>query len=50
VEDTALVLDAIYGPDEQDRAVKPAAFNWNAELDWKKLRVGFLKDDFEKAV
>jgi Asp-tRNA(Asn)/Glu-tRNA(Gln) amidotransferase A subunit family amidase len=48
VEDTALVLDAIYGPDEQDRAVKPAAFNWNAELDWKKLRVGFLKDDFEK--
>jgi Asp-tRNA(Asn)/Glu-tRNA(Gln) amidotransferase A subunit family amidase len=49
VEDTALVLDAIYGPDEQDRAVKPAAFNWNAELDWKKLRVGFLKEDFEKA-
>ena len=48
VEDTALVLDAIYGPDGQDRAVKSAAFNWNAQLDWKKLRIGYLKDDFEK--
>jgi Asp-tRNA(Asn)/Glu-tRNA(Gln) amidotransferase A subunit family amidase len=41
-------LDAIYGPDGKDRSVKPAAFNWNAELDWKKLRVGYLKEDFEK--
>src|SRR5262245_1227462 len=48
VEDTALVLHEIYGPDGQDRAVKPAAFNWNAELDWKTLRVGYLKEDFEK--
>src|SRR5262245_59818697 len=48
VEDTALVLDVIYGPDGQDRTVRPAAFNWNAELDWKKLRVGYLKEDFEK--
>jgi len=48
VEDTALVLDAIYGPDGKDRSVKPAAFNWNAGLDWKKLRVGYLKEDFEK--
>jgi len=48
VEDTALVLSAIYGPDGQDRSVQPAAFNWNAELDWKRLRVGYLKDDFEK--
>src|SRR5215470_4074222 len=48
VEDTALVLNAIYGRDGQDRTVKPAAFNWNADLDWKKLRVGYLKEDFEK--
>jgi Asp-tRNA(Asn)/Glu-tRNA(Gln) amidotransferase A subunit family amidase len=48
VEDTALVLDAIYGPDGKDRAVKPAAFNWDAGLDWKRLRVGYLKEDFEK--
>ena len=48
VEDTALVLSAIYGPDGKDRSVQPAVFNWNAELDWKKFRVGYLKDDFEK--
>jgi Asp-tRNA(Asn)/Glu-tRNA(Gln) amidotransferase A subunit family amidase len=47
VEDTALVLHAIHGPDGRDRAVQPAAFNWNAELDWRKLRVGYLKADFD---
>jgi Asp-tRNA(Asn)/Glu-tRNA(Gln) amidotransferase A subunit family amidase len=49
VEDCALVLDAIYGPDGKDRAVKNAAFNWDAELDLRKLRVGYLKSDFERA-
>lgn len=47
VEDCAMVLDAIYGPDGQDRTVQDAAFHWNALLDWKRLRVGYLKDDFE---
>ena len=48
VEDCALVLGAIHGPDGKDRAVKNAAFNWDAELDWRKLRVGYLKSDFER--
>jgi Asp-tRNA(Asn)/Glu-tRNA(Gln) amidotransferase A subunit family amidase len=48
VEDTALVLNAIYGPDGKDRTVKSAAFNWDAGMDWKRLRVGYLKEDFEK--
>ena len=47
VEDTALVLGAIYGPDGHDRTVRDAAFNWDANLDWRKLRVGYLKSDFE---
>src|SRR5947208_2257956 len=47
VEDCALVLGAIYGPDGHDRTVHAAAFNWNANLDWRKLRVGYLKTDFE---
>jgi Asp-tRNA(Asn)/Glu-tRNA(Gln) amidotransferase A subunit family amidase len=47
VEDCALVLSVIHGPDGNDRTVKNAAFNWNADLDWKKLRVGYLKGDFE---
>jgi hypothetical protein len=35
-----MVLSAIYGPDGHDLSVKPAAFNWDASFDWKKLRVG----------
>jgi Asp-tRNA(Asn)/Glu-tRNA(Gln) amidotransferase A subunit family amidase len=46
-EDCAIVLSAIYGPDGKDRSVKDAAFNWNADVDWKKFRVGYLKADFE---
>ena len=47
VEDCAAVLEAIYGPDGQDLSVRDAAFNWNANLDWKALRVGYLKASFE---
>jgi Asp-tRNA(Asn)/Glu-tRNA(Gln) amidotransferase A subunit family amidase len=48
VEDCALILSAIYGPDDKDPSVQPAAFNWDANLDWRKLRVGYLKADFER--
>src|SRR6202795_5088523 len=47
VEDCALVLDAIHGPDGQDASVRDAAFNWNAAFDWKSLRIGYLKSEFE---
>jgi Asp-tRNA(Asn)/Glu-tRNA(Gln) amidotransferase A subunit family amidase len=47
VEDCAIVLSAIYGPDNHDRTVKNVAFNWDANLDWRKLRIGYLKADFE---
>ncbi|HEX2919030.1 MAG TPA: amidase [Edaphobacter sp.] len=50
VEDCALVMSAIYGPDGQDRTVKDAAFNWDADYDWKKLRVGYLKSEFDGPV
>jgi len=49
VEDCALVLDAIYGRDGRDKTVQPAAFNWDANLDWRKLRVGYVKTAFEPA-
>src|SRR5579864_5637475 len=48
VEDCALVLSTIYGPDGHDRTVRDAAFNWDANLNWRKLRVGYLKTEFEK--
>jgi Asp-tRNA(Asn)/Glu-tRNA(Gln) amidotransferase A subunit family amidase len=47
VEDCAIVLHAIHGPDGHDRTVHPVVFNWDASLDWRKLRVGYLKNDFE---
>ncbi len=50
VEDCALVMSAIYGADGKDVSVKDAAFNWDAEFDWKKLRVGYLKSEFDAPV
>jgi Asp-tRNA(Asn)/Glu-tRNA(Gln) amidotransferase A subunit family amidase len=49
VEDCAMVLDAIYGPDGEDLATRDAAFHWDAEFDWKRLRVGYLKAGFDAA-
>jgi Asp-tRNA(Asn)/Glu-tRNA(Gln) amidotransferase A subunit family amidase len=46
VEDCALVLAAIQGPDDQDLAVQDIPFNWDAGLDIRKLRVGYLKAAF----
>jgi Asp-tRNA(Asn)/Glu-tRNA(Gln) amidotransferase A subunit family amidase len=47
VEDCALVLSAIYGPDGHDLSVQHAAFNWDANFNWKTLRVGYLKSSFD---
>jgi Asp-tRNA(Asn)/Glu-tRNA(Gln) amidotransferase A subunit family amidase len=47
VEDCALVLSVIGGPDGRDRTVRAAAFNWDGRLDWRKLKVGYLKQEFE---
>jgi len=47
VEDCALVFNAIHGPDELDATVYDAPFNYDARLDVRKLRVGFLQKDFE---
>jgi Asp-tRNA(Asn)/Glu-tRNA(Gln) amidotransferase A subunit family amidase len=47
VEDCAIVLDAIYGPDGQDNSVIPAGYHWNAQLSPKKLRVGYVKSAFD---
>ena len=50
VEDCAIVLDAIYGPDGQDNSVIPAGYHWNAELSPKTLRVGYVKSAFDTPV
>lgn len=48
VEDCALVFNAIYGPDEKDLTVVDLPFNWNPELELKRIRVGYLKKAFER--
>src|SRR5690606_4973189 len=46
--DCALVFDAMRGPDGKDSTVKTAAFNYNAGDDIRQLRVGYLKDLFDR--
>ena len=46
-EDCAIVMDTIHGPDGKDLATRDAAFTWNADFDWRTLRVVYLKDAFE---
>ncbi len=48
VEDCALVFNAIYGPDENDPTLYDMPFNYDASLDIHKLRIGYLKTEFEK--
>lgn len=47
VEDCALVLDAIHGPDGKDSSAIAAAFNWDATLSPQKLRIGYIKSAFD---
>lgn len=48
VEDCALVLNALQGPDDKDLTVTSVPFNWDAATDIKKLRVGYLKAAFDE--
>jgi len=48
VEDCAIVFNAIYGPDGIDQTLYDAPFNYNYKSDIKKLRIGYLKADFER--
>lgn len=47
VEDCALVLGAIYGPDDKDNSVISADFQWNATVSPRSLRVGYFRSAFD---
>lgn len=47
VDDCALVLKAIAGPDGEDISAAAVEFEWNPALDWRSLRVGYLKSEFD---
>lgn len=46
-EDLAIVFDAIRGSDGIDQTLYDAAFNYQPEINLKKLRIGYLKNDFD---
>jgi Asp-tRNA(Asn)/Glu-tRNA(Gln) amidotransferase A subunit family amidase len=45
-EDCALVFNALYGPDGKDNSVIDVPFNWDAYGDVRKLRVGYLRNQY----
>jgi Asp-tRNA(Asn)/Glu-tRNA(Gln) amidotransferase A subunit family amidase len=47
IEDCALVFNAIYGPDGRDDTVVDAPFAWNPDLPLAKLKIGYIKAEFE---
>src|SRR5882672_1665296 len=47
-EDCAIVMQAIAKPDGRDMSVSDIPFNWNAQLDVKKLRVGIIRASFDE--
>jgi Asp-tRNA(Asn)/Glu-tRNA(Gln) amidotransferase A subunit family amidase len=47
VEDCALALNAIYGPDDRDDTVVDAPFAWNPDVPLGSLTIGYVAADFE---
>lgn len=47
-EDCALVFNAIYGPDGKDFTLVDRPFAWDPAIDIKTLRIGYVKDLFER--
>jgi Asp-tRNA(Asn)/Glu-tRNA(Gln) amidotransferase A subunit family amidase len=48
VEDTALVLNAMYGPDGHDVTTIDAPFDWNPAMPLGSLKIGYLRAEFER--
>lgn len=48
VEDLALVLHAVYGPDGHDRTVGADPFHWEAHRPLHTMKIGVLQSAFER--
>jgi Asp-tRNA(Asn)/Glu-tRNA(Gln) amidotransferase A subunit family amidase len=46
VEDTMLVLNAIYGPDKRDSSVADAAFSWNPAQPLAGIKIAYVRSEF----
>ena len=47
VEDAAMVFNAIYGPDGQDKSVIDLPFNYDSNVDLSNLKIGYVKSAFK---
>lgn len=47
-EDCALVMSAISRQDDRDLTVQDIPFNWNAQLNMKRIRFGYIKNAFDQ--
>ena len=48
IEDCAIVLNAVYGPDGRDRTVGADPFHWEPRKPLSALRIGILQKDFDR--
>ena len=48
VEDCALVFESIQGPDGTDLTLVDIPFNWDPDLDIRSIRVGYIREDFDR--
>jgi Asp-tRNA(Asn)/Glu-tRNA(Gln) amidotransferase A subunit family amidase len=48
VEDCAIVLNALYGPDGRDRTVADVPFAWNRARPLAALTLGVVQEDFDR--
>jgi len=48
VEDCAVALHALYGPDGRDITVPNFTFDWLPDTRLERMRIGFLKQEFER--
>src|SRR5689334_203026 len=49
VEDCAIVLNALYGPDGRDDTVVDLPFAWDGGVQLGALTIGFIEDEFASA-
>lgn len=47
VEDAAIVFDAIHGPDNKDQTLVDLPFNYNGDVDFSSLKIGYLESAFK---
>lgn len=47
-EDCAIVFKYLHGPDGIDQTLYDFPFSYESEIEFKKLKIGYLKKDFDK--